>query len=198
MIEAIGGVNMAVCNSFLSQLEVYDENVGLVARVNTQQHRSLLFPIVNFMGSTLILQLSTLLNNPELCHLADEETPTANSGNLELNGMQDDDEIENYNDISSKFWCTLIGSNCSVNNYFSVFLENCPTNSTEVQNSALTSHPDIDISNIPEAIDEPLPDESVSANNEPSATIMQREDMVLTSTVDPGRFVCHCGKECTR
>ena len=58
MIEAIGGVNGAVCASFLSQLEVYDEDVGLVARSNTAQHKCLLFPIANFMSSALILKIA--------------------------------------------------------------------------------------------------------------------------------------------
>ena len=58
VIEVIGGVNNAVCASFLSQLEVYDEDVGLVAKVNTQQHKCLLFPIADFMNSALILKIS--------------------------------------------------------------------------------------------------------------------------------------------
>ena len=47
--EAIGGVNNAVCASFLSELEVFDENVGIVAKTNTQQHRCLLFPFLLFL-----------------------------------------------------------------------------------------------------------------------------------------------------
>ena len=39
VIEAIGGVNNAVCASFLSQLETYDEQIGIVPRTNTQQHK---------------------------------------------------------------------------------------------------------------------------------------------------------------
>ena len=62
---------MAVCASFLSQLEVYDESVGLVSRTNTQQHRAILFPIANFLSSNLILKISNLLNNPNLCLLAE-------------------------------------------------------------------------------------------------------------------------------
>ena len=55
---AIGGVNNAVCASFLSQLEVYDEDVGLVAMTNTAQHKCLLLPIANFMSSALILKIA--------------------------------------------------------------------------------------------------------------------------------------------
>ena len=45
VIEAVGGVPSAVCASFLSQLEVYDEDIGLVARTNTAQHKCVLFRI---------------------------------------------------------------------------------------------------------------------------------------------------------
>ena len=51
-------MNNAVCASFLSQLEVYDEDIGLVAKTNTAQHKCLLFPIANFLSSTLILKIS--------------------------------------------------------------------------------------------------------------------------------------------
>ena len=67
MVEAIGGVNNAVCASFLSQLEVYDEDVGLVARTNTAQHKCLLFPIANFMSSALILKIATGANH--ICNI---------------------------------------------------------------------------------------------------------------------------------
>ena len=98
---------MAVCASFLSQLEVYDEDVGLVAKSNTQSHRCLLFPISNFLSSGIIMKISTLLDNPNLNQLADEETPTSDSGHLQASGLDlvdddDPDEAENYNDISSK------------------------------------------------------------------------------------------------
>jgi hypothetical protein len=62
VIGAIGGVNNAVCASFLSQLEVYDEEVGLVAKQNTQQHRCVLFPIANFLNSALILKIASGMN----------------------------------------------------------------------------------------------------------------------------------------
>ena len=92
---------MAVCNSFLSQLETYNESIGLVARTNTEQHRCLLFPIANFLPSALILRISYLLNNPAICQLADQETPTSTSAQLRQT-LDDDEEAENYNDISSK------------------------------------------------------------------------------------------------
>ena len=95
---------MAVCASFLSQLEVYNESVGLLAKTNTQQHRCLLFPISNFLGSSLILKIATLLNNPTLCQLADEETPTSTSANLEGSASGPiDDEVEDYNNIFSMY-----------------------------------------------------------------------------------------------
>ena len=58
VIEAIGGVSNAVCASFLSQLEIYDEEVGLVSKTNTQQHRCMLFPIAGLFSSTMILKIS--------------------------------------------------------------------------------------------------------------------------------------------
>ena len=56
VIEAVGGVPSAVCASFLSKLEVYDEDIGLVARTNTAQHKCVLFPIAGL--SALILKIS--------------------------------------------------------------------------------------------------------------------------------------------
>ena len=58
VVEVIGGVNNAVCASFLSQLEFFDDQIGLVAKTNTQQHRCVLFPISNFLSSSLILKIS--------------------------------------------------------------------------------------------------------------------------------------------
>ena len=104
MIEAVGGASQSVCASFLSELEDYDENIGLVAKVNTQTHRCFLVPGHSFLRSQLIIKISNLLDHPALCQLADQETPTAVSANLgvtEAQGPMLDDEIENYNDISS-------------------------------------------------------------------------------------------------
>ena len=58
IIEAVGGVPSAVCATFLSQLEVYDEDIGLVARTNTAQHKCVLFPIAGLFSSALILKIS--------------------------------------------------------------------------------------------------------------------------------------------
>ena len=58
VIEAVGGVPSAVCASFLSQLEVYNEDIGLVARTNTAQHKCILFPIAGLFSSALILKIS--------------------------------------------------------------------------------------------------------------------------------------------
>ena len=44
-----------------------------------------------------------MLDNSSICQLADEETPTSTSGNLGgtvRNGLEEDED-ENYNDISS-------------------------------------------------------------------------------------------------
>ena len=103
MIETAWGCNYEVCASFLSQLEVYDENVGLVAKKNTQQHRCLLFPIVKLLSSSMIIKVATLLDSPHLCQLADQETPTSTTENLATSDNMGftDDESEDYNDISS-------------------------------------------------------------------------------------------------
>ena len=67
--EAVGGVISAVCASFLSQLEVYHEDIGLVARTNTAQHKCVLFPIscphlIWKFSASMILRL---LSNIVLC-----------------------------------------------------------------------------------------------------------------------------------
>ena len=50
------------------------------------------------------MKISTLLDNPNLFQLADEETPTSVSAHLGITGEanENDEEEENYNDISSK------------------------------------------------------------------------------------------------
>ena len=50
----------------------------------------------------MILKVANLLDYPDLCKLADEETPTATSAQLDR-GQQNvnDDEEEDLNDISS-------------------------------------------------------------------------------------------------
>ena len=51
-----GGVPVACCNSFLSELEEYDEEQGVILGVNTQTAKALLLPITGIMDSNLILQ----------------------------------------------------------------------------------------------------------------------------------------------
>ena len=110
---------MAVCSSFLSQLEVYDEAVGLVSKTNTAHHRCLLFPVSRFLSSALILKIASMLNNSSLCQLADEETPTADSENLGTSGNSpEDDESEDYNDISSRFQEIILFYNNHVQCYW--------------------------------------------------------------------------------
>ena len=175
---------MAVCNSFLSQLEVYNDSIGLVSRTNTQQHRCILFPLANFLGSALIVKISALLNNPELCQLADEETPTSTSRNL---ANEDNDEEENYEDISSKGPIQYKAVLILKIHISSVLLENCPTNSTRVQTSDLRP-PNLDISTISGRNDAPL----LVTSNDPV-------DMTLTRTADSTiSLTCECGKKCTR
>ena len=53
----------------------------------------------------IFLVYFSVLDNPHLCQLADEETPTSTSANL---GTSDrvivDEESEDYNDISSEVY----------------------------------------------------------------------------------------------
>ena len=117
-----------MCASFLSQLEIYEAEVGLVAKSNTQQHRCFLVPIASFLSSSMILKIAngsqindflkfyeflvSVMDNPNICQLADEETPTSTSSNLGTSGHGlQGDEVEDYNDISSK----------RLSNFFSFF-----------------------------------------------------------------------------
>ena len=107
-----GLVPRANCAAFLSKTEEYDEEVGLVRDVQTQAE-AILFPAAD-MNSTLLKLVSKLLNAEELASLADQETPTAMSATqFDLNSTMgenrllrdkgvDDEELEDYNDISSK------------------------------------------------------------------------------------------------
>ena len=53
------------------------------------------------------------MDNPNICQLADEETPTSTSSNLGTSGHGlQGDEVEDYNDISSK----------RLSNFFNFFL----------------------------------------------------------------------------
>ena len=108
-----GLVPRANCSAFLSRTEEYDEDIGLVRDVQTQAE-AILFP-ASEMNSSLLKLASNLLNAEELAGLADQETPTALSATqFDLNSTMgenrllrdqgvDTGELENYNDISSKF-----------------------------------------------------------------------------------------------
>ena len=107
-----GLVPRANCSAFLSRTEEFDEEVGLVRDVQTQAE-AILFPAAD-MNSTLLKLASKLLNADELASLADQETPTAMSATqFDLNSTMgenrllrdqgvDDEELEDYNDLSSK------------------------------------------------------------------------------------------------
>ena len=107
-----GLVPRANCAAFLSRTEEYDEEVGLVRDVQTQAE-AILFPASD-MNSSLLKLAGSLLNAEELVTLADQETPTAMSATqFNLNSTMgenrllreqgvDSEELENYNDVSSK------------------------------------------------------------------------------------------------
>ena len=56
MVTEAGGVPSATCNSFLCELEEFDEEVDVQIGQNSQQAKALLIPINGVMDSNLILQ----------------------------------------------------------------------------------------------------------------------------------------------
>ena len=108
-----GIVPRANCAAFLSRTEEYDEEVGLVRDIQTQAE-AILFP-ASGMNSSLLKKAADLLLADELISLSDQETPTAMSAtqfnlNSTMGGNRllrdqgiDSEELEDYNDVSSKF-----------------------------------------------------------------------------------------------
>ena len=99
-----------------NQLDVYDESVGLLSKVNTQQHQGILFSLANFISSSLIIKISNLLKHPVLSQLVDEETPTSTSQQLGVSadGVGEEDKYEDYNDILSKFETFNLYPQCDI------------------------------------------------------------------------------------
>ena len=104
---------------------------------------------------------------------------------------------------------------------FLVLLVNGPVNSTQVESSTASSHPNIELSRIGgpgqgDIAGEPVGDPELEQGDEPESddggdqehlTSLESEDMVLTGAVGggssstvgvQGQFRCLCGKECTR
>ena len=108
----------ANCAAFLSRPEEYEEDIGLVRDVQCQAE-AILFP-ASELNSSLLKLAENLLASEELIALADQDTPTAMSAtqfnmNDTLGGNNllreqgfDTDELEDYNDVSSKFNFTNI------------------------------------------------------------------------------------------
>ena len=113
-----GVVPRANCAAFLSRTEEYEEDIGLVRDVQCQAE-AILFP-ASELNSSLLKLAGNLLASEELLALADQDTPTAMSAtqfnmNDTLGGNNllreqgfDTDELEDYNDVSSKFNFTNI------------------------------------------------------------------------------------------
>ena len=111
-----GVVPRANCSAFLSRTEEYEEEIGLVRDVQCQAE-AILFP-ASELNSSLLTLAGNLLKSEELITLADHDTPTAVSAthfnvNDTLGGNNllreqgcDNDELEDYNDVSSK--CKIV------------------------------------------------------------------------------------------
>ena len=56
MVTEAGGVPSATCNSFLCDLEEFDEELDVQIGQNSQQAKALLIPINGVMESNLIIQ----------------------------------------------------------------------------------------------------------------------------------------------
>ena len=56
VVTEVGGVPSTPCTAFLSKLEAWDPELGVVYGTNNQQAKAVLFPIVGLINSTLILQ----------------------------------------------------------------------------------------------------------------------------------------------
>ena len=107
-----GVVPRANCAAFLSRTEEYDEEIGLMRDVQCQAE-AILFP-ASELNSSLLKLAGNLLKSEELLSLADQDTPTALSAthfnvndtiggnNLLREQGFDTDELEDYDDVSSK------------------------------------------------------------------------------------------------
>ena len=107
-----GIVPRANCSAFLSKTEEYDPDVGLVKDVQCQAE-ALLFPALD-LNSSLLKLAGNLLESDELAALGDSETPTGISSthfnindtiggnNILRDQGVDEEELEDYNDLSSK------------------------------------------------------------------------------------------------
>ena len=116
--------------------------------------------------------------------------------------------------ITTTFLVRIFTKNTKFLNIFfpQVLLVNGPVNSTQVESSTASSHPNIELSRIggPDpgdvAGDHGVGDqEPVEGGEQEHRTSLESEDMVLTGAIGggssstlQGQFRCHCGKECTR
>ena len=57
MVLEVGGVPSTSCTAFLSELEEWSPEVGIVHGANNQPSKALLFPIKGFINSSAILKL---------------------------------------------------------------------------------------------------------------------------------------------
>ena len=57
VVHEVGGVPSAACTAFLSELEEWDEEIGVVYGTNNQPSRAILFPIHGLINSSAVLHL---------------------------------------------------------------------------------------------------------------------------------------------
>ena len=56
VVNEVGGVSSAACTAFLSELEEWNEEIGVVYGTNNQPSRAVLFPIHGLINSSAVLQ----------------------------------------------------------------------------------------------------------------------------------------------
>ena len=56
VVHEVGGVSSAACTAFLSELEEWNEEIGVVYGTNNQPSRAVLFPIHGLINSSAVLQ----------------------------------------------------------------------------------------------------------------------------------------------
>ena len=56
VVMEVGGVPSSPCTAFLSELESWDPELGVVNGTNNQQAKAVLFPIIGLINSNAILQ----------------------------------------------------------------------------------------------------------------------------------------------
>ena len=151
------------------------------------------------------------MDHPTLSQLADVETPTTVGSNIEAPERASDDEVEDFNDISSNKMCFKLSSN----QYNLVLLVNCPTNYTQMsiksgpatqnlQSLQLSciSTPAVDTEDLPGSPPENQISSAQAVENEEHVTRSESVSETIRSCslsdTASGTYFCACGKPCSR